>query len=297
MKFTGVIPAIITPMHNDEGINKRELQRQVNRQITAGAETIFCLGTNGEFYALSYEEKISVIETVVEACQGKAKVLAGTGCVTTKETIQLSNDAKQIGVDGLSVICPYFAQASQQDLLHHFMEIADHCDLPLLIYNNPARTGANVAEDTLTSLANHENIVGIKDSSGNFDNILRYISSTNRNFTVLSGNDSLILWTLLAGGAGGISGICNLFPERMISIYTLFKNGDVEQATRIQKSVRGIRNTLKLHNPNSIVKRAMELCGYKVGPARAPFQIKDTTIDQKIIEALSQYSEYKRSNS
>jgi 4-hydroxy-tetrahydrodipicolinate synthase len=290
--FEGVIPAIVTPMHDDESINTVELRNQVNRQINAGAKAIFCLGTNGEFFALSYKEKMEVINTVVDEVRGRVKILVGSGCVTTKETIVLSREAKNAGADGISVITPYFAGCSQNDLFNHYTAVADQCDIPLMIYNNPARAGINISYETVKRLTPHPNIIGIKDSSGNFDNTLRYIEVANQDFIVLCGNDSLILWNLMAGGQGGISGISNIFPERMLSIYTTFKANNFAKALEIQNSVRAIRDTLKLGNSNSIVKQATLLMGYPVGPARAPFNINDQEIDNKIIAALKQYSEY-----
>ena len=132
------------------------------------------------------------------------------------------------------------------------------------------RTGSNIDHTTLGRLTKFDNIVGIKDSSGNFDNMLRYIEETEGRIAVLSGNDSLILSALIAGGSGGISGVANLFPERVVKIYELWKCGDLEGAKAAQRSLRPIRDTFKFGNPNSVVKRAMNLLGYPVGPARKP---------------------------
>lgn len=289
MEIRGIIPAMVTPMLADESINEQELRNQVNRQINSGVQALFCLGTNGEFYALSMEEKQRVITLVVEEAAGRVPVLAGTGCVTTKETIALTSFAKKTGVDAVSVISPYFAGVNQEGLYSHFSAVADACEIPVILYNIPARTGVNIEYTTVARLANNPNIIGIKDSSGNFDNTLRYIEETPKDFIVLSGNDSLILWTLMAGGNGGISGIANLFPELMVSIYTRFEANDMAGAHKVQDSVRTIRDTLKLHNPNSIVKRAVNLLGYPVGPARAPFNINSAEIDAKIQTALDYY--------
>lgn len=292
MTIKGIIPAIATPMFQDESVNYQELKNQVDRQIKSGAAAVFCLGTNGEFYALSFEEKQEIIRTVVQHANGRIPVLAGTGCVTTKETIALTKVAKEEGADGVSVITPYFAGLNQKGVYYHFSTLAKACDIPIILYNIPARTGVNIHHETVAELAKFDNIIGIKDSSGNFDNTLRYIEETPEDFCVLCGNDSLILWTLLAGGNGGISGIANLFPERMVSIYQEFAAGNLEAALEVQNSIRTIRNTLALHNPNSVVKRAANLLGHPVGPARAPFHLEDSTIDEKIKQALAFYPEY-----
>lgn len=289
MELKGIIPAMVTPLNEDESINVEELKNQVNRQIKAGAAALFCLGTNGEFYALSNEEKRLVMQVVAEETNGRLPILAGTGCITTKETIELTKYAKELGYDAVSVIAPYFAESSQDTLLQHYTTIANECEMPLILYNIPARTGVNMTWQTVAKLAENPYIIGIKDSSGNFDNTLRYIEETPDDFIVLCGNDSLILWTLQAGGNGGISGCANVCPEVMVSIYENFAKGDWEEAKKVQDSIRPLRDCFKLANPNSITKRATNLLGYPVGPAKAPFSLNNPDIDAKILKAIKPY--------
>lgn len=289
MELKGIIPAMVTPLHEDESINVEELKNQVNRQIAAGAAALFCLGTNGEFYALSHEEKKLVMKTVAEENHGRLPILAGTGCITTKETIELTLYAKELGYDAVSVIAPYFAESSQDMLVQHYTNVAAACQMPIILYNIPARTGVNMTWQTVAKLAENPYIIGIKDSSGNFDNTLRYIEETPDDFIVLCGNDSLILWTLQAGGNGGISGCANVCPEVMVSIYENFAKGDWVEARRVQDSIRPLRDCFKLANPNSIVKRATNLLGYPVGPAKAPFSLDNPQIDAKLEQAIAPY--------
>lgn len=286
MRMNGIISAMLTPLNPDETINEAELRNQVNRQIKAGVAAVFCLGTNGEFYAFGKEEKKRIIDVVVDEAGGRVPVLAGTGCVTTMETVELTDYAKEAGVSAVSVISPYFAGISQDGLYQHFSTVANECQMPLIIYNIPARTGVNVHYETVKKLAENPYIIGIKDSSGNFDNTLRYIEETPNDFIVLCGNDSLILWTLMAGGNGGISGVTNIFPEHMVSIYEKFAAGDFEGAKKAQDQIRCIRDCFVGYNPNSVVKRATELLGYPVGPARSPFAIKDKALDDKLQKAF-----------
>lgn len=288
----GIIPAMVTPMTEDDCVNEQELRRQINRQINAGVHGLFCLGTNGEFYALDTEEKIAVIKATVSETGGRLPVFAGTGCITTKETIMLTQRAQELGVDAVSVITPYFLALSQEEIYAHYREIAAAVDIPIILYNIPMRTGNAIDHKTLNQLGKIQNIIGIKDSSGNFDNCLRYIEETKGQVAVLSGNDSLILSTLIAGGTGGISGVANLFPEILVSIYELWKKGDLEGAKQAQSSLRPIRDTFKLGNPNSIVKRAMNLLGYPVGPLRKPAMLS-SAVDQQILKALEFYKEVK----
>lgn len=289
MRVNGIISAMLTPLNDDESINEAELRNQVNRQIKAGVAAVFCLGTNGEFYAFDKEEKKKIIDIVVDEADNRVPVLAGTGCITTSETIELTDYAKDAGVSAVSVISPYFAGISQEGLYQHFSTVADECRMPVIMYNIPARTGVNIQYETVKRLADNPYIVGIKDSSGNFDNTLRYIEETPSDFIVLCGNDSLILWTLMAGGNGGISGVTNIFPEHMVSIYKKFAEGDFEGAKKAQDQIRCIRDCFTGYNPNSVVKRAAALLGYPVGPARSPFDIDDEKLDNKLLNAFKEF--------
>lgn len=273
VEIKGIIPPIVTPMNEDESINEQELRNQVNRQIAGGVHGLFPFGTNGEGYILNEREKEEVLSIVIEETKGRVPVYAGTGCISTKETIRQSQMAQSLGADVLSIITPSFAAASQNELYEHYKTVAEAVDMPIVLYNIPARTGNALAPVTVAKLSKIENIVGAKDSSGNFDNMLQYIEQTrdSENFFVLSGNDSLILWNLLAGGTGGIAGCANVFPEVMASIYNYFEAGDLDNARKAQDSIRSFRACFKYGNPNTIVKTAVNLLGYPVGRCRAPF--------------------------
>ena len=276
-EIKGIIAAMQTAMHEDGSINEKELRRQIDRQIEAGVDAVFCLGTNGEFYIMSMEEKIRVMEIFVDQVKGRVPVYAGTGCISTEETVSLSKKAEEIGVDVISIITPYFAAISQEELYQHYAAAAKAVSLPVVMYNIPARTGAALAPSTVGRLAkDFPNIAGVKDSSGNFNNILQYIQATEgMDFAVLSGNDALILWTLLAGGKGGITAIANILPTIMVSIYQYYLKGDLD-------------------NPNSIVKCATNLIGQPVGPCRKPFGLLSEEAVKGIQETIdTYYAEYK----
>ncbi len=284
VEIKGIIPPIITPMNEDETINETELRNQVNRQIRGGVHGLFPFGTNGEGYILSEAEKEQVLSIVIDETKGRVPVYAGTGCISTKDTIRQSRMAQALGADVLSIITPSFAAASQDELYEHYRAVAEAVDMPIVLYNIPARTGNALAPATVAKLSKIPNIVGAKDSSGNFDNMLQYIEQTrdSKDFAVLSGNDSLILWNLLAGGTGGIAGCANVFPEVMASIYNYFAAGDLENARKAQDSIRSFRGCFKYGNPNTIVKTAVNLLGYPVGKCRAPFN----QVPEEGIEAL-----------
>ena len=284
VEIKGIIPPILTPMNDDESINETELRHQVNRMIDAGVSGIFAFGTNGEAYALSHKEKVQILKVVVDETKKRVPVYAGTGCVTTRETITLSKEAEEIGADILSVIVPYFAAASQDELYDHYKAVAEAVNLPVVLYNIPARTGNALAPATVARLAKDiPNIVGAKDSSGNFDNMKQYIELTQnigKDFSVLSGNDSLILPALIFGG------------KAMVEIYEAFTAGDIERAKKVQDSIRIFRNCFKYGNPNSLVKIAAGLLGDPVGPCRRPFN----KITPEGMEALKKTLEQCKAN-
>ena len=283
VEIKGIIPAIITPMKEDESINEQELRNQVNRQIEAGVHGIFTFGTNGEGYILSREEKEEVLSIAIDEVRGRVPVYAGTGCISTRDTIRESLMAKSLGADVLSIITPSFAAASQVEIYDHYKAVAEAVDLPIVLYNIPARTGNAIAPATVAKLSKIDNIVGAKDSSGNFDNMLQYIEQTrDTDFAILSGNDSLILWNLLAGGTGGVAGCANVYPKTMASIYNQFVEGNIEKAREYSDSIRSFRACFKYGNPNTIVKKAVSLLGYPVGDCRRPFYY----ISEEGIEAL-----------
>ena len=268
----GIIPPVITPMNPDESVNLDELRRQIGRLIDAGVHGIFVLGTNGESFVLEEKEKISIIKTAVETVKGRVPVYAGTGCVSTRETVRLSKTAEDLGADCLSVITPYFAAASQEELYRHYRTVAESVGIPVVLYNIPMRCQNRIEPETVRRLAEIDNVRGAKDSSGDLKNMLAYLELTRgMDFSVLSGNDGLILENLKAGGTGGIAGCANVFPHNMVEIYQAFCEGDLQRAEKAQQNISVFRSAFRYGNPNTIVKMAVNLLGHPVGPCRAPF--------------------------
>lgn len=286
MKIQGIITPNLTPMNPDETINLEALGEEINRLIGGGIHGIFPAGTNGEAYALSYGEKIKIFQETVNIVKGRVPVYAGTGCITTSETVKLSKEAEAIGVDSISVITPYFAQLGQEEIYRHFRAVAEAVDIPIILYNIPARTGNHIEASTALRLAEIDNIKGIKDSSGNFLNILSYIKikEKKKDFYVLSGNDALILSTLQAGGDGAVAGCSNVYPKIMSEIYNLYKTGDYENALKNQNSIIKLRELFKYGNPNTIIKKTAELRGNNVGECRKPFNY----VSDEGIEAIQE---------
>lgn len=273
----GIIVPILTPMNNDEAqtVNHEELRKQVDRLIEGGVDGIFPFGTNGEGYILSMKEKEEVLETVIDQVHGRVPVIAGSGCISTYDTIQMSKRAEQLGADVLSIITPSFAVASQHELYEHYKEVAKHVDLPIVLYNIPPRTGNKLLPETVRALCKDvDNIVGAKDSSGDIDNLKAYIRETqdlNKKVYILAGNDGAILTCLKEGGVGGIAGRANIYPKTISSIYDKFVAGDLEGAQAAQDAVTSIQRVFKFGNPNTVIKKAVAMLGYPVGDNRRPF--------------------------
>ncbi len=272
----GIITPIVTPMNPaDESLNIPELRNQIERQIAGGVHGLFPFGTNGEGYILSLKEKEEVLEATIDQVKGRVPVYAGTGCISTRDTVYMSKRAEEMGADVLSIITPSFALASQKELYDHYCEVAKHVNIPIVLYNIPARTGNKLLPETVAKLAKDVDVImGAKDSSGDLDNLYAYIEQTRdigKDFSVLAGNDGNILKCLKAGGTGGIAGRANLYPHSLASIYNYFAAGELDKAQEAQDAVATLQRVFKFGNPNTIIKKAVNLLGYPVGDCRKPF--------------------------
>ena len=272
----GIITPIVTPMNPaDESLNIPELRNQIERQIAGGVHGLFPFGTNGEGYILSLKEKEEVLEATIDQVKGRVPVYAGTGCISTRDTVYMSKRAEEMGADVLSIITPSFALASQKELYDHYCEVAKHVNIPIVLYNIPARTGNKLLPETVAKLAKDVDVImGAKVSSGDLDNLYAYIVQTRdigKDFSVLAGNDGNILKCLKAGGTGGIAGRANLYPHSLASIYNYFAAGELDKAQEAQDAVATLQRVFKFGNPNTIIKKAVNLLGYPVGDCRKPF--------------------------
>ena len=276
-EIKGIIPPILTPMNNDDSqtVNHAELRNQVERLLSGGVHGLFPFGTNGEGYILSLKEKEEVLETVIDQVRGRVPVYAGTGCISTADTIYMSKRAEELGADMLSIITPSFALASQKELYDHYCEVAKHVNIPIVLYNIPARTGNKLLPETVEKLARDVDVImGAKDSSGDIENLKAYIRVTRdigKDFAVLAGNDGNILTCLKEGGAGGVAGRANLYPRTVASIYDCFVAGELDKAQEAQDAIATLSRVFKFGNPNTIIKKAVNLLGYPVGDCRRPF--------------------------
>lgn len=266
----GIIPALITPFTPEQELDEAGLRLLVGRLIDAGVHGMFCLGTNGEFYSLTFDEKVKIAEIVLDEAAGRVPVYVGAGAVGTEETKRLAVRLERAGVDALTVVAPYFLSFTQKELADHFRRVADATALPVLLYNIPSNTGNALQPETVGALARVPNIVGIKDSSGSYDAILRFLESADDHFAVLAGTDSLILPTLMAGGKGAVAATANLLPRVVVDIYEKWKQAKYAEAEMAQRRLRALRSAFKLGTLPSVLKEAMTMAGLPAGPARWP---------------------------
>ena len=267
--FKGVFVAVVTPFKNGK-IDEEALRGLIDFQIAGGVDGIVPCGTTGESATLNHEEHDQVIRIAVDACKGKASVLAGTGSNSTQEAIQLSRNAKNAGADGLLQITPYYNKPNQEGLYHHFSSIADAVDLPIVLYNVPSRTSVNMVPETVVRLAKIEKIVGIKEASGSLQAISKIIDNCGKDFTVLSGDDPL-LWPILAiGGKGVISVTANILPAKVAALCKAAAIGDIAGARSLHYELMDINDSLFIDTNPIPVKAALHLMGKIENELRGP---------------------------
>ncbi len=288
INIEGIIPALVTPMNDDESINEDGLRKVVEYVIEGGVHGIFVCGSQGESYALTNDEKNRVILTALEASAGRVPIYVGTGMITTSESVQMTKMAKELGADAVSVITPYFISLSQKELIDHYKLIAESAgDMPVLLYNNPMRTGINISAEAVVKLAEIENIVGMKDSSADLIQTMTYIDVTrNMDFSVLVGNDASIFAAIVSGGKGAVAATANIAPSLIVGIYNAVKSGDIEKARELQYKLLPIRKAFNLGTFPVVIKEAMNMMGLPAGPTRKPVQSLSTEKRQELMKVL-----------
>jgi 4-hydroxy-tetrahydrodipicolinate synthase len=268
----GIIPAMVTPIDKTGRINEAALRKLVNHLIDGGVHGLFPVGSQGQFFALTFEQKKEVIRIVVNETQGRVPIYAGTGAVTTREAIETTKMARDLGVSAVSVLTPYFVTPNQKELIEHYVTIAKAVpDLPILLYSNPDRTQVSFPVATVLELAAVDNIIGIKDSSGDMSMTGEYIRITRgMNFHVLAGRDTLIYATLCYGGTGSICATANVDPRVPVEIYEAFIVGDHKRALDAQFRLAPLRIAFGLGTFPAVIKEALNMIGIDAGPAIRP---------------------------
>jgi 4-hydroxy-tetrahydrodipicolinate synthase len=259
--FTGCGTALVTPFRQDLSLDEEAMRRLVRRQIEAGINFLVPCGTTGESPTLTRAEHLRVVEITVAEAKGKTPVLAGAGGYNTAEVIELANELRHIGVDGILSVTPYYNKPSQEGLYQHYKAIASALRLPIVVYSVQGRTGVNVEPATLKRLAEIDNIVGVKEASGNIGQMARVVHEVPENFAVLSGDDSITLPLIALGGRGLISVVANEIPGEMTKLVQLGLAGDFAAARALQRTWLPLMEVNFVESNPIPVKAAMAIMG------------------------------------
>jgi 4-hydroxy-tetrahydrodipicolinate synthase len=270
VKLGRLITAMVTPFDSELKVDYQAAWELARRLVESGSDGLVVAGTTGESPTLTRNEKIALFKTVVEAVGGKATVIAGTGSYDTSASMELTREAEQAGVDGIMLVAPYYSKPSQEGLYRHFRSIAEATRLPVVIYNIPGRTGVNVNPETLLRLTELNNIVAVKEASGNLAQIGRIYETAPKGFQIFSGDDALTLPVMSVGGVGVISVAGHIVGRKMREMISLFERGDIATAARINAELGPLYRALFITTNPTMVKTACNLMGLRVGGLRLP---------------------------
>ena len=287
MNLEGTFVALVTPFKSGK-INEEKIRELVRLQIENGTDGIVPCGTTGESPALSEEEKNRVIEIVIEEAKGKALVIAGTGTNNTEKSVKATQQAKEMGADAALVITPYYNKPTQAGLIRHFEAVAE-VNLPIMIYNVPGRTSVNMLPSTVEKLSRLDQIVAIKEASGDLNQVSEILTTCKDNIKVFSGDDSLFAPILAIGGVGVVSVVANLVPQYLKSLYEAFKSNEIVRMQQLHHQLFELCQAMFYETNPAPVKTAMNLMGMEVGELRPPLAPMSETNKEKLIESLKVY--------
>ncbi|KUK55122.1 MAG: Uncharacterized protein XD79_0740 [Atribacteria bacterium 34_128] len=271
LNLTGIYPPIVTPFLKEE-IAYHYLSENVEKLNNSGIKGFVVLGSNGENVFLSEEEKIEVVKTVLRSASRDMFIIVGSGCESARETIYLTNKLAKVGAQAALVVTPcyYGSKMNDEALIKYYSTVADHTKIPVLLYNVPKFTGVNLSPQALSILSKHPHIIGIKDSSGDVNQLGQYINKVDSNFNILVGTAGALLGALVLGCKGGILALANIAPERCVEIYQLAKAGKIDEARELQLRMIPVNQATTATFGISGLKYAMDLLGYKGGETRSP---------------------------
>ena len=288
--FRGSGVAIVTPMHEDGAVDYEQFAELIEFQAANGTDAIIVCGTTGEASTLTHEEHLDVIKYCVETVAGRIPVVAGTGSNCTETAVYLSKEAQSAGADGLLLVSPYYKKATQKGLYAHFRAVAEAVDLPILLYNVPSRTGCNILPETVVKLCQDmENIVGVKEASGNITQIASLAALADGKVDIYSGNDDQIVPIMALGGLGVISVLANVAPAQTHEICQKFFDGDVEGSRRMQLEAIELCQALFCEVNPIPVKAALNLMGKCSGALRMPLTPMEPSNMQRLENAMKAY--------
>ena len=288
--FTGAGVAIVTPMKENGDVNFEKLGEILEEQIAGGTDAIIICGTTGESSTLTVEEHLETIKYAIDKVNKRIPVIAGTGSNCTETAMHMSAEAEKFGADGVLVVTPYYNKATQKGLIQHYTKIANAISIPVILYNVPSRTGVNIQPATAAYLAEHvENIVAIKEASGNISQIAELAALTRGKMDIYSGNDNQIVPILSLGGIGVISVFSNIAPKYTHDICEKYMNGDVKESCKMQLDALPLMDALFCEVNPIPVKAAMNLLGKEVGSLRSPLTEMEDANKEKLKEAMVEF--------
>ncbi len=288
--FEGAGVAIVTPFLPNGDVNYPKMAELVEEQITGGTDAIIVCGTTGESSTMSHEEHLDVIRFVCEKVNKRIPVIAGTGSNSTAEAIYLSQEAEKAGSDGLLIVTPYYNKATQNGLIAHYKAIAEAVSIPILLYHIPGRTGVTMTPQTIVTLCKEvDNIVGVKEASGNFSTIAKIMSLADGCVDLYSGNDDQIVPLLALGGKGVISVLSNVAPQKTHDICEAYFKGDVKKSAQMQLDAIELIDALFCEVNPIPVKAALNLMGKEAGPMRLPLTEMEPQNQERLAKAMKAY--------
>lgn len=288
--FKGAGVAIATPFHQDGTVNYEKFAELIEFQIANGTDAIIVCGTTGEASTLSHEEHLDVIRYCVEKVAGRIPVIGGTGSNCTETAVYLSTEAEKAGVDGVLLVTPYYNKATQNGLYEHFKTIADSIKIPALLYNVPSRTGVNIQPETIVRLCRDvENIVGVKEASGNISQVVKLMAMADGCVDLYSGNDDQVVPLLSLGGLGVISVLSNVAPKETHDMCAKFFEGDLQGSLDIQLKASALIDALFCEVNPIPVKKALNLMGMEAGPMRRPLTEMEPANAERLKKAMVEF--------
>lgn len=287
--FTGAGVAIVTPFNDDMSVNYEQLEKLIDFQIENNTDCIVICGTTGEASTLTDEEQLECIKVAVDRTNKRVPVIAGTGSNDTLHGIELSKKAEKLGADGLLQVTPYYNKTTQKGLVEHFTAIANNVSIPIMLYNVPSRTGLNITPQTASKLSYIDNIVAIKEASGNISQIIDLVATCEGRLDLYSGNDDQIVPLLSLGGKGVVSVVSNILPNETHNIVSKFMEGNIAESLEIQLKMHNVINSLFCEVNPIPVKAALNLMGHKVGDCRRPLTTMEPENLDKLKKALKEY--------
>ena len=286
--FKGSIVAIVTPLKNGR-IDEEKLRELVEFQISGGTDAIVPCGTTGESSTLDYEEHDRVIEIVVQQVNKRVPVIAGTGSNSTAEAIEMSLHAKKLGADGCLLVTPYYNKPTQEGLYRHYMAIADAVAIPQVLYNVPGRTAVNLLPETVARLAEHKNIVAIKEATGSLQQASEVLALAGDKIDVLSGDDFITFPMMACGAKGVISVTANIMPAEIAALVDSFNSGDLEKARQLHLKTLKINNAMFIESNPVPVKTALGLMGKCSDEVRLPLAPMGDANKAKLAAIMKEY--------